>query len=128
MFQTIQEMKRIREIARLSLRHGLGDKLNRKALSEILGREEPIQENPEVAQRSAPERFRCLLNELGTTFIKFGQILSTRVDLLPREYIQELSRLQDDVTPEPFDRIRAQIETSFGKPLDALFSAFDDPL
>lgn len=126
MFQTIQEMKRIREIARLSLRHGLGDKLNRKALSEILGREEPVQENPEVAQRSAPERFRCLLNELGTTFIKFGQILSTRVDLLPREYIQELSRLQDDVTPEPFDRIRAQIETSFGKPLDALFSAFDE--
>lgn len=126
MLQAIQEMKRIREIAMLSLRHGLGDKLNRKALWEILGREEAVPENPEVAQRSAPERFRCLLSELGTTFVKFGQILSTRVDLLPRDYIQELARLQDDVQAEPFDSIRQQIETSLGKPLSALFASFDE--
>lgn len=126
MLQAIQEMRRIREIATLSLRHGLGDKLNRKALWEILGREEAVPENPEVAQRSAPERFRCLLSELGTTFVKFGQILSTRVDLLPRDYIQELSRLQDDVQAEPFDSIRQQIESSFGKPLNELFASFDE--
>ncbi len=126
MFQAIQEMKRIREIAMLSLRHGLGDKLNRKALWEILGREEAVPENPGVAERSAPERFRCLLSELGTTFVKFGQILSTRFDLLPRDYIQELSRLQDDVQPEPFDSIRQQIETSLGRPLGALFASFDE--
>ena len=120
------EMKRIREIAMLSLRHGLGDKLNRTKLWELLGREEAFQENPEVAQRSAPERFRCLLTELGTTFVKFGQILSTRVDLLPREYIQELARLQDDVQPESFERIRAQVESSFGRPLGELFQSFDE--
>ncbi|MDR0965730.1 MAG: AarF/ABC1/UbiB kinase family protein [Myxococcales bacterium] len=128
MFQAIQEMNRVREIAMLSLRHGLGPTLHRERekLWELLGIEEAVPLHPEAAQRTAPERFRCLLTELGTTFIKFGQILSTRVDLLPRDYLQELSRLQDDVQHEPFEHIRQQVESSFGKPLDELFASFDE--
>lgn len=130
MIQAFQEMKRVREIAALGVKHGLGDKINLAKLRELAGiQEQQAQMSPEAAKRSGPERFRCFLTELGTTFIKFGQILSTRVDLLPQEYLQELAKLQDDVTPVPFEDIRRQIEESFGKPLEQLFKSFDqEPL
>ncbi len=74
-------------------------------------------------------QIRRVLEELGPTFIKFGQMLSTRVDLLPLEIALELKKLQDDVPPEPFARVRAVIERSFKKPLtgaDGVFAAFDE--
>ena len=126
MIQAIQEMKRVREIAALCVKHGLGDKLNFGKLQEFIGWEDKVEVTPEARNRTAPERFRCLLSELGTTFVKFGQILSTRVDLLPREYIDELAKLQDDVTPVPYEQIREQIEASFGRPVGELFRSFDE--
>jgi len=74
-------------------------------------------------------QIRRVLEELGPTFIKFGQMLSTRVDLLPLDVAMELKKLQDDVPPEPFERVRAVIERSFKKPLtgdDGVFSVFDE--
>ncbi len=75
-----------------------------------LFRKEPLPRELGVQIRQALER-------LGPTFIKFGQMLSTRVDLLPLEVALELKRLQDDVPPEPFERIRDVVEGSFKKPL-----------
>jgi len=65
------------------------------------------------------------LEELGPTFIKFGQILSTRPDLLPPAYIKELARLQDTVPPAPWDRIREVIEEELKAPLEKVFSSFE---
>ena len=66
-------------------------------------------------------RFRRVLEELGPTFIKLGQVLSTRPDLLPPAFIKELSRLQDDTSPLPFEEIRGVLTEGLGKPLDELF-------
>jgi len=75
------------------------------------------------------ERLRLALEELGPIFIKFGQALSTRRDLLPADIADELAKLQDRVPPFPGEQARAAIEASFGRPLSELFSKFDlEPL
>ncbi|RMH59404.1 MAG: 2-polyprenylphenol 6-hydroxylase [Zetaproteobacteria bacterium] len=82
----------------------------------------------EPVPRELGAQIRKALEKLGPTFIKFGQMLSTRVDLLPLEVALELKRLQDDVPPEPFAHVREVIERSFKKPLvgeDGLFRHFD---
>ena len=67
-------------------------------------------------------RIRLVLEELGPTFVKFGQIMSLRTDLIPVELAKELSQLQDMVEGEPFDKIVKQIEKSLGKSIDNIFS------
>ena len=75
--------------------------------------------------RSRGERIRCTLEELGAIFVKFGQILSTRRDLLPDDIADELAQLQDNVPPFPDSEARAIIEKSLGKPVSELFARFD---
>ncbi len=70
----------------------------------------------------APLRLRRALEELGPTFVKLGQILSTRPDVLPPDYIAELENLRDNVAALPFDEIRAEVEAELGEPLDAVFA------
>jgi len=73
-------------------------------------------------------QIRLVLEQLGPTFIKFGQMLSTRVDLLPMDVALELKKLQDDVPPEPFASVQRVIESSFKKPItgeNGLFASFD---
>jgi ubiquinone biosynthesis protein len=72
------------------------------------------------------ERIRRALEDLGPIFIKFGQMLSTRRDLLPDDIAAELSRLQDRVPPFPSDEARAIVERSLEQPIEAVFSRFDD--
>lgn len=71
-------------------------------------------------------RLRLALEELGPVFIKFGQALSTRPDILPPELALELAKLQDRVPPFPGDDARRIVETSLGKPVDQLFNEFDE--
>jgi ubiquinone biosynthesis protein len=73
-----------------------------------------------------PVRIRRSLEDLGPIFVKFGQILSTRRDLLPDELARELAKLQDRVPPFPGTRARAIIEKAFGKPVEALIEEFDE--
>jgi ubiquinone biosynthesis protein len=76
-----------------------------------------------------PERLRMALEELGPTFTKFGQLLSTRPDVVPSDYIRELERLQDHVKPIPFSEIQFQIEKQFARPLSGVFQDLDpEPL
>jgi ubiquinone biosynthesis protein len=71
------------------------------------------------------ERLRLGLERLGPIFVKFGQVLSTRRDLLPADLADELAKLQDRVPPFPADAARALVEAAFGRPIDAVFERFD---
>ena len=72
------------------------------------------------------ERIRRALEDLGPIYVKFGQILSTRRDLLPDDIAQELARLQDDVPPFPGTLARATIEAALGEPIESVFRDFDE--
>ncbi|MGO8946117.1 MAG: ABC1 kinase family protein [Ktedonobacterales bacterium] len=76
-----------------------------------------------------PEHVRLAIEELGPTFIKLGQILSTRGDLLPAEYLAELAKLQDSAPPVPAEAVRQILQEELGRPVDEVFASFDmDPL
>jgi ubiquinone biosynthesis protein len=73
---------------------------------------------------SLAERVRLVAMDLGPSFVKLGQIASTRPDLLPAEWIRELKKLQDEVTPVPFEDIQQVVEVSLGAPLDEIYESF----
>ena len=74
----------------------------------------------------SPEHARLALEELGGVFVKFGQVLALRRDLLPSEYVEELERLHDRLPPEPFETVRDTVVASLGQPLDQAFPSFDE--
>jgi ubiquinone biosynthesis protein len=78
----------------------------------------------EAPPLGAPQRLRLALQELGPTFIKLGQVLSTRPDLIPPAYVTELTKLQDTVPPEPWEPIREQLESELGASLKQHFASF----
>lgn len=112
---------RARHIASVLARHGLG------TLLDSAGLPAPLAAFRRRAHRSLTpaRRLRLALGELGATFIKLGQMLSTRSDLLPEDVVNELSHLVDDAPPVPFDRVRAIVERELGAPIDRHFAAFD---
>src|SRR5262249_35754355 len=71
------------------------------------------------------QRIRLALEELGPTFVKFGQVVSTRPDLVPAALIAELEKLQEHVPPFSADEARQMLESEFGEPIDKLFARFD---
>src|SRR5579864_2996639 len=92
-----------------------------------LKRSLPIKHQIKVAGQPAsplPVKLREVFTELGPVFVKFGQILSTRSDILPKEYIVELEKLQAKVPPFPFWQAKKIIERDFNKPLEELFEEF----
>lgn len=74
----------------------------------------------------APDELACDLEKLGPTFVKLGQLLSTRADLLPLAYLHALSRLQDSVQPFPFEEVQKIVEEELGVKISKAFSAFDE--
>src|SRR5690606_6237441 len=96
MMKRDRERKRVKEIASVFLKHGL----------------------------SNPSGVRAALEELGPTFVKMGQMLSTRPDILPEAYIWELQKLQDDVKPESYETIKEVIEKDLKSPIGELFTQF----
>lgn len=118
--EAFQDLKRVRQISMIAGRYGFADLLERTGLRKP----DEKSESTEHASSPVARRFRLMLAELGPTFVKLGQVLSTRADLLPAAFIDELSTLQDNVPPVPFSDVRAQIKSSFGKELEELFSEF----
>lgn len=123
--EAFRDLNRLREIAAVVGRHGFGSLLDRARLPEVIGRKVDAEVRPEAARLSAAARFRGMLVELGPTFVKFGQVLSSRPDLLPASWIEELRTLQDAVPPFPLDEVRGQIEASLGRSLEELFAEID---
>jgi ubiquinone biosynthesis protein len=104
-------------ISRVLIKHGMGeiaDRLRGRSGTRI------------KSGLPNPARIRRTLEELGPSFIKLGQLMSTRADLFPPEYIDEFSKLQDQVPPVPFEGIRRLIESELGEPLDRLFQSIDE--
>jgi len=101
------------------------DSLHRKLVIRMGRKVMPARIKRAGAGQSRPQRIRLALQELGPTFIKLGQLLSTRPDLLGPEYIAELEKLQDRVPPVGFERIRAEVEHHLGRPLGEMFRRFD---
>lgn len=123
----IRHLQRYRDIAKAFVRSGLGFIVTELGLPDMLTIPRiGLAERREAQTRSIGERVRMLLEELGPTFVKIGQIASTRPDLLPPSIIDELVKLQDRVPPLPFEKARSLIEDEFGEPLEQLFAEFDD--
>ncbi len=119
--EAFQDLNRVRQISMIAGRYGFADLLQRTGLSKS----ESKNDVPESERTSSvARRFRLMLAELGPTFVKLGQVLSTRADLLPADFIEELSHLQDQVGPVPFEQVQTQIKEAFGKELTELFQEF----
>ena len=121
---------RLSEIAQVMVRHGFGYFFEAHRLSDLLpGRsaEERLASaaSEQGASSKRGQHLREVLDELGPTFVKFGQLLSTRPDVVPPDIILELRGLQDDVRPFPFADIRRVVEAELGNTLERLFVEFD---
>jgi ubiquinone biosynthesis protein len=118
------QARRYRQISQVLARHGLGFFISVAGLERFVplqrifnrGYEQPL---------SRPEHVRRALEELGPTFIKLGQIVSTRADLLPAAYQVELAKLQDAAPPLKAGIVTSVMESEFGRPVDAVFASFD---
>jgi ubiquinone biosynthesis protein len=117
-----RSLGRLSEIAQVMVRHGFGYFLEAHKLTDLLpGR--PPSTPPDSSQRG--RHLRELLDELGPTFVKFGQLLSTRPDVVPPDIIAELRGLQDDVRPFPFEQAERVIEEDLGNSIERLFLEFE---
>jgi len=125
-FSTLRHLGRFKEILVTLARFGFDEVIERLELPE---RFIPFYTpHPEV-DLPFEERLRLLMEDLGPSFIKLGQVLSLRPDLVPPKIINSLRKLQDQVAPVEFSRIRPVVEESLGRPLEELFTAFEpEPL
>jgi len=123
------EIARAREIAEILVKNGLGFAVEQLGLTRFLStwkrRRIGGEIEPATSTLLIAERVRRTLEELGPTFIKIGQVLSGRADLLPTEYIRELSKLLDAAPPVPTPQIVARIEEELGAPLSECFASFE---
>ncbi|NQT70220.1 MAG: AarF/ABC1/UbiB kinase family protein [Desulfobacteraceae bacterium] len=127
--RTYRHLSRYRQILAIFFKYGFGD------LIELLKIEQYIEvglqlisskRRDRVEKLSRAQRVRMAIEELGPTYIKLGQVLSTRPDLVPAQFIEELAKLQDNVPPFGFSEVSRIIEAEFGVPLKKLFEYFDE--
>ena len=117
--------RRFQEIVSILVKYGLANWI-RKTDPEFIKGLFKGPEGVKIADLSEEARIRMALTDLGTTFIKLGQILSTRPDVVGPELAAELAELQSDTPPEPAETIRSIIEEELGRPVGELFSTFED--
>lgn len=127
--RTYRHLSRYRQILAILFKYGFGD------LIELLRIEQYVEVGLQLISRkrrdrierfSRAERVRMALEELGPTYIKLGQVLSTRPDLIPVDFINELSKLQDDVSPCPLSDVCGVIASELGHPPDDVFESFEE--
>ncbi|MBC7226983.1 MAG: AarF/ABC1/UbiB kinase family protein [Thermoflexales bacterium] len=118
----VRHLRRFQQIAQILARHGFGELLDLLGAAPVFPLARFLHRRPTLGP---PQRLRMALEELGPTFVKLGQVLSTRPDLLPPAYIAELAKLQDTVPPAPWEAVRAQIEAELGAPVGEIFATLD---
>lgn len=123
----IRNLQRWRVVQAALLHYGFDMLIDREEIVEVRRFVKETLHMPagQFKGLSQPERIRLMLQDLGPTFVKLGQILSSRSDLLSEEWIEQLSRLQDDVPSFPFEQARAIIESELGAPIAENFLEFE---
>ena len=121
----ITHLDRYRQIAEILSRNGLGFLVSALGLEGRLPFRRQEQDEEAVRRPSRPEYLRIALEELGPTYIKMGQLLSTRPDLLPPDYQRELAKLQDNADPVPWPLIREELRQELGAEPETVFGSFD---
>ena len=118
----VSNIKRFAVISRIMVKHGLGEILDR-----VFDRDDAAVKAGDEKSFFArtiypsPRRIRRVFEELGPTFVKLGQLMSTRADMFPSEYLDEFKKLQDRVPPVPFEEIRALVEKELKRPISEIF-------
>jgi len=125
--RNIRSIRRYWNIARVLSAYGFDHMLEMLGLTDMVARSKRLlrREITAIAHLSAAERMRLALEELGPTFIKLGQLLSTRPDIIPKPFIHEFEKLQDSVPCFSFDELRVQVERELAVPVTAFFSDID---
>ncbi|MBL7100642.1 MAG: AarF/ABC1/UbiB kinase family protein [Nanoarchaeota archaeon] len=124
--QTYKDFKRLKQIANILFKQEMGYFVGKLKLKSHLSFNKRLQAKKFLKPKdSMPKRLRCSMEELGGSFVKLGQLLSLRPDLIPKEYVDEFSKLQDSVKPFPFEKVKEIIESEFKKPINKVFSHFD---
>lgn len=129
---TYRHINRYRQILVVLIKYGFGDLVDILKIEHYLeiGLQMVSKKRREQVEKlTRSERIRMALEELGPTFVKLGQILSTRPDLVPVEYVQEFSKLQDSVPSFPYEEVREIIKSELGRFPEEIFESFDkEPL
>lgn len=120
-----RDLGRLHDIASILIRYGFSDVVRRLGMANALERAGKVlhwKEVGELTQLTPPARVRRALEEMGTTFIKLGQILATRMDLFSPEWIAEFEKLQDHAPSVPFAQIKQQLQEDLGTSLENIFA------
>lgn len=114
---TVRDLGRLQEIASVLIRYGFGDLVRRIGLADVLERAGRLLHwnDTEMLRMTAPVRVRRAMEDLGPTFVKLGQVLATRVDLFPPDWIAEFSELQNAVPALPYAQVREQLEADLAR-------------
>ncbi|ADW18690.1 ABC-1 domain-containing protein [Desulfobulbus propionicus DSM 2032] len=130
--RTYRHLNRYHRILRVLFKYGFNDLVDRLHIDQYLESGlQMINRKPreQIARLSRPERLRLVFEELGPTFIKLGQLLSTRPDLIPADFLDELAKLQDDIAAFGIDEVQAIIKEELGRAPEEIFHYFDtEPL
>lgn len=126
--RTYRHLNRYRQILSILIKYGLGDIVERLNIDQYLEVGLTLLTNirrERIEKLTSAERTRIAFEEMGPTFIKFGQIISTHPGLIPANFIKELAKLQDEVPPFPFSQVTHAIESALGVPANELFEFID---
>lgn len=129
LYRTRRQLQRFREIIGVFLKYGFRDFVTRKHIREMRpgDKQKAVRRSTvNIQEYSYWERIRMALEELGPTFIKLGQIMSNRPDLLPVELLKELEKLQTRVPPFPFEDVKTILHEELDKPMRSIFRNFDE--
>lgn len=123
----VRDIKRLQDILLVLFESGFGYIVSKIKLSRFIPWGKRLKSKLKSSKKiTNAERLRLTLEKLGPTFIKFGQVLSLRPDLMPKEYIRELGKLQDDVPPFSSEKAKKILERELGGPISKFFLKFDD--
>ena len=129
--RNIRSIRRYLNIVRVLSTYGFDQALEMLGLADVVARSRKLfnHKRPDIARLTAAERMRLALEELGPTFIKLGQLLSTRPDIVPHAFVMEFEKLQDNVPSFSFEEALAQIAAELGAPVEQFFAEIDpEPL
>lgn len=128
--RNIRSLKRYKQVLGVLIKYGFGHVIEQLNINYYLELGKRIVTfgaiSKDIERLTPPERLRMAMEELGPSFVKLGQLLSTRPDLIPKNYADEFRKLQDKVPAVPFAEIKKQIEIQFGQPIEKLYARIEE--